>query len=292
MMKRLSVVILALLLLCFAGACDNAPDTPQEGLEASLGTLISTPEEFVHFLEGTQEVATLTGNITLGDEMLRLESGRSAVTVNGDGHMVTGTNACVLRMENGTSVTLNNTTIIGTLGGVGIMGDAAISGTNCSIRSDSNGIEATGKLTVGENSSLTVESKNGSAIVSAGVEIANNASVTAAGQQAGINAGRGDLHLMEHASVDCKGADYNALKTDGDLILDAMSTLSVMNTDTHNGAKVGALVADETATIQASGGEYGIGLFIVEQNEDVTLKGFCKPDVRYEMGSGRIHFNN
>lgn len=290
--KWVSIILCIVLLTGAAAGCANAAQEPQQGLEAELGTLISTAEDLQRFLSGTTDTATLTDDISMGEEMLRLENGRGNITIHGGGHIIAGTNACVLRMDNGTKATLNDVHIVGTLGGIGILGGAEIAGTNLSITASSNGIEATGIVTISAGSSIAVESKAGSALVCVGAKIMDSASFSATGLQAGVNTARGDLQICKNAVVTVKGADYNALKTDGSLILEAECLLSATNTDTHNGAKVGSLIADETATIQASGGDFGIGLFIVEQTEDVVLRGYCNPDVRYEMGQGRVSFKN
>lgn len=266
----------------------GAPEEPAAG-EASV---IATAEELAAFFEeGTGDIARLSGDIDMGDTMLKLESGRGRVALIGGGHTLSGSAPCVIRLADGCEIALQDITIAGEKTGVGLLKSGSIKAANCAIEAGGNGIEAAGLLLIEADSSLSVTSREGSGILSLGVSVMERSVLQVQAQVFAIGTGRGDIALQAHSKVSCEAYGDNAVKTDGTLVLWESSTFSVKNPGEHNAAKVGSLQAMPDAKLELTGGENGVGLFIVEQTADVTLKGYCRPaDVRVEAGKGIVAF--
>ena len=66
--------------------------------------------------------------------------------------------------------------------------------------------------------------------------------------------------------------------------------LRVTNNGEYHGAEIHDLSVEGVASVEATGGSKGVGMFLFEQEEDVYLVGSCTPELRFEVGNGSVTF--
>lgn len=286
-MRKLAVLCLFLGLLLSGCAADTA--APEEALQPAEQSEIATARELLDFFGSGGSSARLAADIDMEDTMLKLTAARGSIEIIGDGHTIAGSAPCVIRLEDGCSITLNSVSISARQTGLGLLGSGTVSAADTVITSEVNAIQAAGALTVTSGSSLTL-SGNGNGIVALGLNLQQDSTLDITAVSTAISTGRGDLTLYPRAIVSCEASGDNAVKVDGTLVMMEEAALTANNTGEHNGARIGALQADKSATLNAKGGVNGAGVFVVELYEDVTLKGASTPDVKIEAGKGKLIF--
>lgn len=291
---RLFIVSIGFLILLFLTSCKPLEDNELSDLEEKGITLVGTAAELINFfeLEEGAAIAQLTADIDIGGEMLKLNNTRGEITIMGEGFTISGHGSCVIRLDDECSIKLLDVKIIGDQIGIGLLGGGAISASNCTVNAASHAIQAIKKLTVISGSRLNITSGGGMGILCDGFVAENGASINIVGDAAALQSQSGNIVLMQNAVVECSSMGDNTLKTDGDLELYGLSKLIAVNKGEHNAAKIGTLIVYESsASLELTGGTNGISLFIVEQHEDIEVKGFVTKEVRVEVGAGNINFS-
>lgn len=279
-------------LIVFLAGCNAVPQEEQPGDEHLADiTSIQTAQELETFFKEGGAQAQLHADIDLGGIMLKLEQGRGKITLQGNGHTITGDAPCMIRLDQGSSIVLQSITLNAQKTGLGLLGSGEITAQDCVINARGDAIQAAGALRITAGSTLELRSNEGSGILSAGLTLEDGGTLTISGEVYAVSVGRGTIVLEENAKATCEARGDNAVKTDNTLALLAGSQFTAKNTGEHNAARIGTLEAAPDATLQLTGGINGIGLFVVEQYEDVTLHGFSTPEVRVEIGKGEITFN-
>ncbi|HWR22789.1 MAG TPA: hypothetical protein VN366_04855 [Feifaniaceae bacterium] len=286
-MKKPAALCLAFVLLL--SGCASNPAAKEEAPGSVSKNEITSARELLDFFESGGPSARLKADIDLEDAMLKLTAARGPVEIIGGGHTVSGSAPCVIRLEDGCSIALNGISIAARQTGLGLLGSGTVFAEDTSITAQSNAIQAAGALTIAQESSLTL-SGGGSGIVSLGLNLQQDGALNVSAVSFAVATGRGDITLYPRAALTCEAAGDNAVKTDGTLILMEDAVFTASNTGEHNGAKVGALQAERSATLNAKGGENGAGLFVVELYEDIALKGGSSPELKTEAGKGRLTF--
>ena len=289
--QKVWFAVFLLLLLVMAGCSQPAVEIEEAAtmeLQADENH-IGTSEELIAFFHSGGEKAILNGNITLGDQMLTLTKERGSVSIEGNGYSILSSAACVVRLEDDAVLELNDVALVGEKRGLGFLGDGTVCG-NGSVQGREAALYAAGGVTIGQYSDFQFTAEEGAGILCEGLILEEGAKVNSTGVWYGVSAQHETVKLEADAQLICSGMGDNAFKVDGDLMMAEGSLLETTNLGAHNGAKIGTLEADLKATLVAKGGSSGIGLFVVEQHEDVVLRGSCEPEVRVEVGKGRITF--
>ena len=265
------IVLLALCAMLLAGCAGEEEEARVELADPIGGSSIVTGADLLAFLErGESNTATLSGDISLEQEMLRITKERDGLVINGNGFTLSGAGDCVIRLEEGCSVTLNDVVIHSGADAIGCLGDASIGGSGLSIVGLGNGIRAAGTVTVLPNSDIQATATNGAGLIAALL---------------------GSILLKEGASLGAfTQENYNALKCDSTLTMLDGASLKVENSGHYHGAEIGALSVSGMVTIEATGGENSSGLFLFEQLDSITVLGHCTPAPRFESGKGSITF--
>lgn len=288
----ISGLLLGLLVATAGCTAGEAPEASAQAPAAQALVVVGSARELIAFFEEGGAAVQLAADIDLGDVMLKLESGRGLVTIQGDGHMLSGDAPCIIRVAQGGALRLEKLQLQAEKTGIGFLGGGELYAEGCAIEAGGNAIQAAESLRLLPGSSLSATSREGAAILCVGLELGENCSLQAKGDLFALNTGRGDILLEIGAQAACEAAGDNAVKTDGVLELRAGSRFEARNAGEHNAAKVGGLEADASATLELTGGENGVGLFVVELYKDVTVRGFCKPESRVETGKGELLFMN
>lgn len=285
------IVLLALCAVLLAGCAGEEEEARVELADPIGGSSIVTGADLLAFLErGESNTATLSGDISLEQEMLRITKERDGLVINGNGFTLSGAGDCVIRLEEGCSVTLNDVVIHSGADAIGCLGDASIGGTGLSIVGLGNGIRAAGVVTILPNSDIQATATNGTGLIAADLILEAGASVTGQGPLGGADIA-GSILLKEGASLGAfTQENYNALKCDGTLTMLDGASLKVENSGQYHGAEIGALSVSGMVTIEATGGENSSGLFLFEQLDPITVLGHCTPAPRFESGKGSITF--
>lgn len=285
------IIILSAFLLC---AC--APEQMQEEHlqinEPLAGDNIYTAEELLLFIEkGESTKATLAASISLEDEMIKLTTERGSLTIDGNGYTLSGTGDCVVRLENGCELALENIEIIGGYDAIGCLGDATIEAKNTRISSITHCINAAGNVTIAKDSDLTLSSNVGSGLNATGLTLEKGARLEANGDMSAIIVKEGNIELQESSLLKAvTKKDYNALKCDNTVYLKNGAELDVDNMGNYHGAEIGYIAVEGVVTIKAHGGSQGVGLFLFSLNNKIYALGECLPDLRFEVGKGEIVF--
>ncbi len=283
------LVALCLFLGLLFSSCAAPSATADEALQSAEESELTSARELFDFFESGGSSVRLGADIDIEDAMLKLTSSRTPVEIIGNGHTISGSAPCVIRLEDGCSITLNGVTIVGQQTGIGLLGNGTVAAVDADVSAQVNAIQAAGTLTVASASSLTLSGGEGG-IVALGVCLQQDSVLSVTASSAAISTGRGDLMLYPRVRVSCEASGSNAVETGGTLILMEESVLTANNTGEHNGVRAGYLQASKGATLNAKGGINGAGLFVVELYEDITLKGASTPDVKIEAGKGKLTF--
>ena len=285
------IVLLALCAMLLAGCAGEEEEARVELADPIGGSSIVTGADLLAFLErGESNTATLSGDISLEQEMLRITKERDGLVINGNGFTLSGAGDCVIRLEEGCSVTLNDVVIHSGADAIGCLGDASIGGSGLSIVGLGNGIRAAGTVPILPNSDIQATATNGTGLIAANLILEAGASVTGQGPLGGADIA-GSILLKEGASLGAfTQENYNALKCDATLTMLDGASLKVENSGQYHGAEIGALSVSGMVTIEATGGENSSGLFLFEQLDSITVLGHCTPAPRFESGKGSITF--
>ncbi len=285
------VIILSALVLC---AC--APEQVQEEHllinEPLAGNNIYTAEELLLFIEkGESNKATLAASISLDDEMIKLTATRGALTIEGNGYTLSGTGDCVVRLETGCALTLNNIEIIGGYDAIGCLGDARIAAKDTKISSVTHSINAAGIITIAKDSDMVLSSNVGSGLNATGLILETGAKLESTGDMSAVIIKEGNIELKENSLLKAvTKSDYNALKCDNTVYLKNGAELNVNNLGKYHGAEIGYISTEGVVTINANGGSQGVGLFLFSLNSEIYVLGQCSPELRYEVGKGKMVF--
>ncbi|MCE5236467.1 MAG: hypothetical protein ABFC62_10205 [Clostridiaceae bacterium] len=292
--RKLALLLFAATLCAALASCSGTEDKGEQiDLSDALGgSSIMTSGDLIAFIaRGEGNTAVLGNNIDLDREMLRLTRARGDLTIEGNGFTITGSGDCVIRLEDGMSLTLNNVTIVGGYDAVGALGDCTVYGKNATVKGVANAVNCIGQLNIGKNSELVFVAQEGNGAAARGVTLLEGASLQTAGGLSGIVSTDGDITLSPlsrlYAETD---KNYNALQCARTLTLKDGCTLSAVNRGLYHGAETETLFVEGAVTVEATGGEKGTGLFIYTLSEDVRILGSCEPEARFENGNGSIAF--
>ncbi|MDL2235857.1 hypothetical protein LJC07_06910 [Christensenellaceae bacterium OttesenSCG-928-L17] len=289
-MKRLSILCVVLLLLpvlcagCGAGQENGEPDTPQI-LE------IQSAAELAAWFESGPTEARITNNIDMGGDMLTLRAGRGVLQLYGGGHTLSGNAPSLIRLEDGAGLYLEEITLEAKQIAVGLLGSGQLGGKSAAIHAALNAIHAAGALTIANGSTLSVSSEEGAGIFSVGLTVQKQAALTVSGSSCAIHTNEGDLVLESGATIACEAGGDHAVRTDDILQMDTGAVLTAINTNEYAAVRANSLAIAPGARMEATGGENGVGLFVVEQHEDIDVLGFSVPDASCENGRGSITFH-
>lgn len=297
-MKRLTTVLLlaaalaAVLTGC--GANGQAPEQNEIDLaDPRNGNLITSAGDLRLFLaEGVTDTCNLGANIDLGAQMITIGTERGPIVIEGNGYAITGQSDCVLRLLDGATVILNELRVEGGIDGIGVVGSATLGGVGGSVTGRLHGVQAGGKLSFGQACELTFTGSTGCGVTANAMVLHQDGKLTAYGGVSAVNVTEHSLILREGAALQAYALgeeQYNAVKVAGALALEARSIFEVENPAYH-GAELGSVDVDPTATIRATGGSFGVGLFLLSLQEDYTAYGFCEPAERHDTGKGSITF--
>ncbi len=288
-----SIFQLATICICIliCAACGSPADVEEEKKEYPALIEIATADELQAFFEEGGAGARLMTDIDMKDGMLKLTKERGAVKLEGGNHALRGVGACVIRLEDGCSLQVSDLHIASEQIGIGFLGDGTLYAKGLTIDAADNAIQAAGALLIQAGSELQLTAKEGSGIDSVGLHLEEDCAISITGKEFAVNTKRGDIILDKNAKVTGEAHGDNTVKTEGMLILGENAQLIVKNLGDHNAAMVGTLQADPSATLDAEGGANGLGLFIVELYQDVTLHGRSTPGARVEAGKGTVVFS-
>ncbi len=290
--KKIKVLLAGLVASALLWGCGGAPEQTKVDLADPIGgSSIVTAADLIAFLEkGEADVARLSADISLEGEMLRITKARSGLTIDGNGFTLSGAGDCVLRLEDGCSVTLQNITIHGGADAIGGLGRASIGGSGVRLIGVGNGIRTEGELTILADSSISCAANIGTGVVATGIALEEGAGLTAEGPMGGVRA-EGEISIASGAYLAAyTDENYNALKCGGVLTLENGSKLAAENRGDYHGAEITSLQVHGAVTIEAKGGKNSSGLFLFEQLENITVIGSCEPKARFESGKGSIGF--
>ena len=293
--RKLAVFLLAALLCAVLCACSKSDGDDPEKIDLSDahgGSAIVTADDLVEFIErGEGNTAVLDNNIDLENVMLKLTNVRGNLTIEGNGFTITGNGDCVIRMEAGMTLTLNNVTIVGGYDGIGALGDCTVAGKGSTVRGVASAVNCIGLLTISKGSNLTFEAQEGSGATARGITLESNAMLSATGGMSGVVSTDSGITLSEGSQLFAYTSEnYNALQCARTLALKDGSTLTVSNLGLYHGAETDTLSVEGAAVINATGGSKGTGLFIYTLDEDIRVLGSCSPEARFENGNGSIDF--
>lgn len=273
-------------------ACaDNAPGNDGiDLLNPEDGEGIVTAAQLVRAVEEGAETITLAASIDLEDQFLKVDVPGSSLSIDGKGFSITGNGDCVIRLEDGCSLTLTDVTITAGSTAIGCLGSASVGG-KATINSVAHAINAQNMLSIAENSRFYIKSNVGSGIYAEGLELLEGARVLADGRLGGVDVTKDDITLYGGAVLDANTDDnYYALKCAGTLVMYDGAAIRVTNKGDYHGAEISDIFIDGTVSIEAKGGPKGVGLFMFELNDDYCVVGSCEPEMRFETGDGSLGF--
>ncbi len=291
-LKRIKVLLAALSLAALLWGCGGEPEQTKVELADPIGgSSIVTAADLMAFLEkGEADTAQLSADISLEGEMLRITKARDGLIIDGNGFTLSGAGDCVLRLDAGCSVTLNNITIHSGSDAIGCLGNASIGGTGARLIGVGNGIRAEGEVVIAAGSSIECNANVGMGFTSSGLVLQEGAGLSAAGPMGGVNVS-GEISVGRGARLAAyTDQNYNALKCGGTLALEDGAALIVENSGEFHGAEITSLAVNGAVTIEAKGGKNSSGLFLFEQLQNIAVIGSCEPKARFESGKGSITF--
>ena len=96
------IVLLALCAMLLAGCAGEEEEARVELADPIGGSSIVTGADLLAFLErGESNTATLSGDISLEQEMLRITKERDGLVINGNGFTLSGAGDCVILPQTG-----------------------------------------------------------------------------------------------------------------------------------------------------------------------------------------------
>lgn len=288
--SRVYMALALLLALLAAAGCTRTPEVVDFSDPGSSGYVTSAADLEAFFASGESDSISLAASIDVGGSMLVLTKERGHVTISGNGYSITGTGDCVIRLDEGASITLDRVEIRGSVDGIGMMGGNTVGGVASTVSGALNGVSSVSGVTVAAGSSLTFMGSDGSGIDASALVLESAAKVSATGGMCGALIGSGGVELGSAAELSAFSGDYNALRCPYTVTMREGSVLTVTNTGEYHGAEIGRLVPLGNVTVYATGGAKGVGLFLLELDEELSLKGYCEPAARSESGDGSIEF--
>ena len=216
MKKTIITAILAAMTLLLIGcSANNERIDLTDPLSGS--SILSAADLEAFFKYGENDTAVLAASFSMEDTMLKLTAQRGSITIDGNGYTLSGTGDCIIRLDEGCKLTLNDITVHSGSTAIGCLGSAEIGGENANIIGVSDGILCADELIVSEGSSLVCKGSNGRGIDAEDITIKAGASVSGEGVLGGVNS-RSDITLEKGASLAAyTDENYNALKCDGQL---------------------------------------------------------------------------
>lgn len=286
----LGACIIICTLVCLACAAGGENPGDEELGDPLSGKAISTVAELKLFIEkGTTETAILAASIDLGNEMLRIPAERGSLTIEGNGFALVGRGDSVIRLDDGVTITINDLTVKGSACGIGMMGDNQLSGRDLRIEGGMHAVSGLGSVQIGSESKLSIEGGSGFGLSVRELTVSEGAVISASGGSGAIHIS-GSAVVQERAEIDAVSGAYNAFKCGKVLSMLDGSRLSVANTGDYHGAEITELSIEGTVSIYAHGGTKGVGLFLMELYDELTVIGECDPPARSESGRGKIKF--
>ena len=144
-MKRV-FLFLAALTLCVLCACSKGEKAEEPHLDVSDPEKgVRTAAELIYAVERSSDIS-LASNIDLGENMLKVNRTNSHVRIRGNGFSITSSSDCVVRLEDGCSVELEDLELKAGACGIGCLGDAKVSGKELKISALTDGIRCAGEL--------------------------------------------------------------------------------------------------------------------------------------------------
>ena len=205
--------------------------------------------------------------------------------------LLDGMGECVIRLEDGCSLTLNNVTVYGGSDAIGCLGNAQLGGSNAVLKGVSNALQCNGTLRFMPGCGYEITGTNGYGILTKEMILDEAAAVSATGTLGGAEVANYDLTLATDSTLKAyTDKSYNALKCNGTLYMKDGSTLIVENSGPYQGASVAGLSIQGVVNIQAKGGKNATGLFLFEHTDNIFVVGGCEPAARFESGKGSITF--
>lgn len=290
----IAVIIAVAVFSCIFSLCAcTEKNNGEEGMENNESVLIQDVKELEEFFKtGTAKKAILTSSVELGNVMLTVTSERKEVVVDGAGHTLTGAGDCVIRIENGSVLTLENITIAGGADVIGCMQDAYLNFKDVNLKANATAVRCKGKLFIGDGSIITVESESGYGISANSVEIGKNSKINITSEKNAVKILKKRLLLGENSSLSAVVKnDYSAVECSGTLVLNNGSEFAAKNEGSYHGVQADYIEINGAVTIKADGGSKGAGMFLFQLEEDYTVKGHCKSALRKENGHGSIEFD-
>lgn len=292
-MKKVICALIALMMLIMAAGCGEDVEEPHINIgDMENGAGITSASDLADFFESGGDVAVLARSVDMEDVMLTLSAERGPVTIQGHGNTISGNADCVIRLEDGAELTLDNVNITGGAEGIGGLGGAKLSGQGA-INAVSHAMDLLEGIEIGEGSRFYIKSNRGSAIKARSIILNKDCAVYAygGGDTSAINAFEEDIVLNEGAQLEAvTETNYNALKCTGTFIMHDGSTFIVTNQGEYHGAELNDVELYGTVTIQATGGDKGVGLFAFSAADDYYAVGCCTPEMVIETGNGSITF--
>ena len=121
--------LLALLTAAFAAGCGEETEEPHIHIgDMESGAGITSAADLAAFFESGGERAVLARAVDMEDAMLTLSAARGHITIEGRGNTISGNADCVIRLEDGAELTLEEVNITGGAAGIGGLGSGKISG--------------------------------------------------------------------------------------------------------------------------------------------------------------------
>ncbi len=289
-------MIYALLALLLAASMAGCGEEAQEqhinigNMESGAG--ITCAADLAAFFESGGERAVLARSVDMGDAMLTLSAARGHITIEGHGNTISGNADCVIRMEDGASIALEDVNITAGAAGIGGLGSGKISGKGA-INAVAHAADFAGGMEFGEGSRFYIKSNRGCAIRAGRLELSRDAAVYAHGGESAsaVNVFEEDIVLSEGALLETvTDVNYNALKCTGALVMQNGSALKVKNNGEYHGAELNEIELYGVTSIEADGGDKGVGLFAFSAGGDYYAVGHCAPEMVIETGNGSVTF--
>ena len=163
MKKTIITAILAAMTLLLIGcSANNERIDLTDPLSGS--SILSAADLEAFFKYGENDTAVLAASFSMEDTMLKLTAQRGSITIDGNGYTLSGTGDCIIRLDEGCKLTLNDITVHSGSTAIGCLGSAEIGGENANIIGVSDGILCADELIVSEGSSLVCKGSNGRGI--------------------------------------------------------------------------------------------------------------------------------
>ena len=149
MKKTIITAILAAMTLLLIG-CSASNERIDLTDPLSGSSILSAADLEAFFKYGENDTAVLAASFSMEDTMLKLTAQRGSITIDGNGYTLSGTGDCIIRLDEGCKLTLNDITVHSGSTAIGCLGSAEIGGENANIIGVSDGILCADELIVSE----------------------------------------------------------------------------------------------------------------------------------------------